>query len=258
MLHNLSFIEDPTRIFRAIRYENRYGLRMDEHTLDLARACCEMDLVGDLSSARLRDELVALLLDEGEVALRPAARGAGLPTGRSTRTSPRTRRPSASPRGSVELKSELHVDAPDWRLRLAAARPATAARRARTGGSTACKVRRRDAEQIASAVTIAPRLAERLQDAGRNPAEIVSLAEPDAPDAPLLALAPPSASLLGVLRAACATSVSTSPARTWPSSGSASRRAWGEVLGELRRRKLRGDLDGRESELAAARELIGG
>ena len=32
----------------------------------------------------------------------------------------------------------------------------------------------------------------------------------------------------------------------------------GEVLDELRRRKLRGDLDGRESELAAARELIGG
>ena len=31
----------------------------------------------------------------------------------------------------------------------------------------------------------------------------------------------------------------------------------GEVLAELRRRKLNGELDGRESELAAARELIG-
>ena len=30
----------------------------------------------------------------------------------------------------------------------------------------------------------------------------------------------------------------------------------GEVLAELRRRKLNGDLDGRESELAAARELL--
>jgi hypothetical protein len=29
------------------------------------------------------------------------------------------------------------------------------------------------------------------------------------------------------------------------------------VLAELRRRKLNGELDGRESELAAARELIG-
>jgi len=61
VLHNLSFIEDPTRIFRAVRYENRYAFRMDEQTHALARACVDMHLVGDLSSARLRDELVALL-----------------------------------------------------------------------------------------------------------------------------------------------------------------------------------------------------
>src|SRR5438874_1204480 len=66
VLHNLSFIDDPTRIFRAIRYENRYGFRMDEHTVRLARGTIEIGLVGDLSSARLRDELVALL-EEGEV-----------------------------------------------------------------------------------------------------------------------------------------------------------------------------------------------
>jgi tRNA nucleotidyltransferase (CCA-adding enzyme) len=61
VLHNLSCIEDPTRIFRALRYEARYGLRMDAHTYNLALACSQMDLVGDLSSARLRDELVLLL-----------------------------------------------------------------------------------------------------------------------------------------------------------------------------------------------------
>ena len=61
VLHNLSFIEDPTRIFRAVRYENRYGFRMDEQTRALAKGCVDMHLVGDLSSARLRDELVALL-----------------------------------------------------------------------------------------------------------------------------------------------------------------------------------------------------
>src|SRR5207244_13483838 len=64
VLLNLSFIDDPTRIFRAIRYENRYGFRMDGHTLALARACVEMNLVGELSSARLRDELRALLDEE--------------------------------------------------------------------------------------------------------------------------------------------------------------------------------------------------
>ncbi len=64
VLHNLSFIEDPTRIFRAVRYENRYGFRMDEHTRDLAKGCVGMHLVGDLSSVRLRDELIALLSED--------------------------------------------------------------------------------------------------------------------------------------------------------------------------------------------------
>jgi tRNA nucleotidyltransferase (CCA-adding enzyme) len=64
VLHNLSFIEDPTRIFRAVRYENRYGFRMDDHTRGLAKACVDMHLVGDLSSVRLRDELIALLSED--------------------------------------------------------------------------------------------------------------------------------------------------------------------------------------------------
>ncbi len=64
VLHNLSFIEDPTRIFRAVRYENRYGFRMDEHTHALAKSCVQMHLVGDLSSVRLRHELVALLSEQ--------------------------------------------------------------------------------------------------------------------------------------------------------------------------------------------------
>ncbi|HLA83141.1 MAG TPA: CBS domain-containing protein, partial [Thermoleophilia bacterium] len=61
VLHNLSFIEDPTRIFRAVRYENRYGFRMDEQTKAFAKSCVDMHLVGDLSSVRLRDELIPLL-----------------------------------------------------------------------------------------------------------------------------------------------------------------------------------------------------
>src|SRR5207302_6504561 len=61
ILHNLSFIDDPTRIFRAIRYETRLGFAMNDHTQRLAHGTVEMGLVGDLSSARLRDELVPLL-----------------------------------------------------------------------------------------------------------------------------------------------------------------------------------------------------
>ena len=119
VLHNLSFIEDPTRILRAIRYESRYGLRMDEHTLNLARACCAMDLVGDLSSARLRDELVSLLDEEKvdfalrrseELGVWPAVHG-------RLRVDERTRE---LVRRADELcrRHALERELPRWRLRL--------------------------------------------------------------------------------------------------------------------------------------------
>jgi tRNA nucleotidyltransferase (CCA-adding enzyme) len=68
VLHNLSFVEDPTRLLRAVRYEARLGFEMDRHTLSLARGCIEMRLVGDLASARLRDELIDLLSEPHVVA----------------------------------------------------------------------------------------------------------------------------------------------------------------------------------------------
>src|SRR3989442_5091019 len=67
VLHNLSFGEDPTRLLSAIRYEARLGFEMDRHTLSLARGCIEMRLVGDLASARLRDELLDMLVEQNVV-----------------------------------------------------------------------------------------------------------------------------------------------------------------------------------------------
>jgi tRNA nucleotidyltransferase (CCA-adding enzyme) len=255
VLHNLSFIEDPTRIFRAIRYENRYGFRMDEHTARLAWGCIEMGLVGDLSSSRLRDELVALL-EEGEVAhtiLRLAELAADRAIHPHLAADEEAVRLAARLR---ELKDELHVDAPDWRLRLA-----VLARRLSPDEVydwlDRLKVRRRDADQIAAAVTVAPRLVERLRGTDADPAEVVALAEPYAPDAPLLALAmedlPPLREYFTRLRDVRLDITGADLAAL----GLGESPRVGEVLAELRRRKLRGDLDGRESELAAARELIG-
>src|SRR5947199_7596068 len=63
VLHDGSFVDDPTRIFRALRYASRYGFELEPHTEALAREAIEVGLVGRLSAARLRDELI-LLLDE--------------------------------------------------------------------------------------------------------------------------------------------------------------------------------------------------
>ena len=78
-------------IFRAIRHENRLGFTMDEHTGRLARATIDMGLVGDLSSSRLRDELVDLL-EQGPVRTRSCGWPSSAPIARSTRILPRTRR----------------------------------------------------------------------------------------------------------------------------------------------------------------------
>lgn len=64
VLHNLSFVEDPTRIFRAVRYEARLSFEMDGRTLSLARGCVGMHLVANVTPSRLRGELLAILGEE--------------------------------------------------------------------------------------------------------------------------------------------------------------------------------------------------
>ncbi|HET7807835.1 MAG TPA: hypothetical protein VFK71_05005, partial [Gaiellaceae bacterium] len=117
------------------------------------------------------------------------------------------------------------------------------------------KVRRRDAEAIAAAITVGPRLVERLREA-TDPAEVVAIADRYAPDAPLVALAlgdlPQLHAYFERLRGV---RLEVSGADLAELGLEESPRV-GEVLAELRRRKLNGELDGRDSELAAAKELI--
>jgi tRNA nucleotidyltransferase (CCA-adding enzyme) len=255
VLHNLSFIDDPTRIFRGIRYEARYGFRFDEHSARLVRACIEMGLVGDLSSARLRDELVALLEDPGAVegirrlgalgadhAIHPRLRGDDMAAGLFERAG--------------VLRDELGVDVPTWRIGIAALAHELTSDEA-YDWLERLKVRRRDVERIVGAVTVAPRIVERLRAEQLDPAQVVAIADAFAPDAPLLALAredrPELREYFLRLRDVrleiggadlIAMGLTESP-------------RIGDILGELRRRKLNGELvGGRESELAAARELV--
>ena len=64
VLHSLSFVEDPTRVFRAVRFEQRYGFRLGKETLALIKGAVKMDLFHGLSSSRLSAELVLLLSEE--------------------------------------------------------------------------------------------------------------------------------------------------------------------------------------------------
>ena len=64
ILHKMSFIEDPTRIFRAVRFEKRLGFAMDRETENLALTTINMDIVSRLTGVRIRDELVYIFNEE--------------------------------------------------------------------------------------------------------------------------------------------------------------------------------------------------
>jgi tRNA nucleotidyltransferase (CCA-adding enzyme) len=55
VLHSLSFVDDPTRILRAVRYEQRYGFKLDDRTRDLMIEA--KGLLKRVSGDRIRHEL---------------------------------------------------------------------------------------------------------------------------------------------------------------------------------------------------------
>ncbi|MDD5504233.1 MAG: hypothetical protein PHV77_02830 [Candidatus Omnitrophica bacterium] len=64
VLHDKSFIDDPTRIFRAIRFEQRYGFNIDNHTLRLMKEAVRDGMICRLNKRRIEKEL-ALFQREG-------------------------------------------------------------------------------------------------------------------------------------------------------------------------------------------------
>jgi tRNA nucleotidyltransferase (CCA-adding enzyme) len=61
ILHNLSFIEDPTRVFRAVRFAARYEFRIEPRTLSLIKGAIENYDTGSISHGRLKAELMLVL-----------------------------------------------------------------------------------------------------------------------------------------------------------------------------------------------------
>jgi len=61
ILHDGSFIDDPTRIFRAMRFKSRFGFTIDRHTEDLIKSALEGSTLDRISRERLRNELILML-----------------------------------------------------------------------------------------------------------------------------------------------------------------------------------------------------
>ncbi|MFZ5644118.1 MAG: CBS domain-containing protein [Bacillota bacterium] len=63
ILYNLSFIEDPTRILRAVRFEQRYKINIEPQTLKLLSEAVKQQVLLKVSNDRLWDELSHILME---------------------------------------------------------------------------------------------------------------------------------------------------------------------------------------------------
>ncbi len=69
VLHGLSFVDDPTRIFRAIRFEQRLGFQLDRNTAILMNEAVKMNICHRLSPSRFSAELLRTLSEREPVSM---------------------------------------------------------------------------------------------------------------------------------------------------------------------------------------------
>lgn len=64
VLHDKSFIDDPTRIFRAIRFKKRFSFHLERKTKKLFTEAVNKHMIKELTSQRIRREIFLLLKEE--------------------------------------------------------------------------------------------------------------------------------------------------------------------------------------------------
>lgn len=64
VLHGKSFSEDPTRIFRALRFAERMDFQIEKITMSLIEEAIEKGFLSKVSTARIRNELTLCLMEK--------------------------------------------------------------------------------------------------------------------------------------------------------------------------------------------------
>jgi len=239
VLHDASFVDDPTRLLRAVRYEARLAFSIDRHTEALARAGAEG--LAAVSGARVRDELLDLLAEDEAPAAVERMRALGIAAALHPSIRADGNLITASQLGSMETGADrvlcaLAALASDGatdlieRLGLGAAERDRVLRAAERGRSLAHELR-----------------------APRRPSELHELLSPEPPEALALALAfgAPAEAVLsfvaGIRDARLDINGDDLRAEGVPESP-----AIGEALAQTLRRKLDGEIFTREEQLRTA------
>ncbi len=78
VLHDASFVDDPTRLWRLARYQARLGFQVEPHTRQLAAEALSGGALGTLSGARIGNELRLALAEADPLSTLNAAAALGL------------------------------------------------------------------------------------------------------------------------------------------------------------------------------------
>ncbi|MDY6793983.1 MAG: CBS domain-containing protein [Actinomycetota bacterium] len=263
ILHNLSFVEDPTRIFRAVRFEQRYGFQLERQTEMLARRAVEMEIVGKLTNARVRDEMIYILSEPPPLPFKAIERLQDL-------GALHILHPELKVGTSMELRFHLlerHLgDA--WRLLggdkkgwipTMAAMLADLPRQESEQWCHLMRFRRGDADTILQCIQKVPMIIETFCSRKPPPSELVHVLDPLKNEALayLYVLGgPDTRGLLEDYVTKWNNMVPEMDGRDLRELGLKPSPAYADILGKVRDELLDGKLSGRDEELEMAREMV--
>src|SRR5665648_1294529 len=68
-LHNISFIDDPTRMIRAIRFSERYNFELDKETHEALYTAIKSGVLSKLSTERFTEEILLVFRERNYLAM---------------------------------------------------------------------------------------------------------------------------------------------------------------------------------------------
>ncbi len=250
VLHGESFVDDPTRLLRALRYEARFGFRMDEQTERLAREAAAGAGFSTVSGARVRDELLDLLREHEAPAAVPRMHELGL----DRALDPSLEADPELVASTLRACAETGAD----RALAGLAALVSSAPDALRDWVEDLHIGRQQADAVMRAAAKGPQLASTLQNE-LAPSAVHAVLSCEPPEALAMALArgAPGGQVLSYLADLRGVRLEIT-GHDLLEAGIPESPAIGRALDETLRRKLDGEVSGREEELALALSLARG
>ena len=249
VLHEKSFLDDPTRLLRAVRYAARLGFELDRETERLAREAVAADALSTVSGARIRDELMDLLRETDAPADIERMRDLEIHSGLHPQLDPDPELVASAVLGAAAIGADRAVSA------LAALVESAPEELDLWLADLHLQANERDA--ASRAARVAPRIAMTLRKREHSPSDLRELLAREPLEALALALAlrAPSDPILRWVTDLRGVTLDIS-GDDLLAAGVSEGPAVGRALDETLRRKLDGLVSGRDDELETALHLV--